>query len=139
MWAPAFTTRNGFGEYICTLLSVNLTPGRSCDKPWGMKFERLTSLPSAEVLERLKALTDYWNKKYGIAGTWSGNTLRLKGKMMGVSFDGTVAVGEGRLDANVDAGFLAEKLGGKKYVEGKLDAYLDPARTLEALRARIPA
>lgn len=104
-----------------------------------MKFERRTSLTATEVADRLKALTDYWDKKYGIGGSWSGHTVRLKGKMMGVSFDGTVRISEGRIDADVDAGFLAEKLGGKKYVEGKLDTYLDPQTTLEALRARIPA
>jgi hypothetical protein len=104
-----------------------------------MKFARSTPLAATEVVERLKALTDYWDKKYGIGGTWSGQTVRLKGKMMGVSFDGTVRISEGRLEADVDAGFLAEKLGGKKYVEGKLDTYLDPQTSIEALRARIPA
>lgn len=104
-----------------------------------MKFERRTALPASEVALRLKALTDYWDKKYGIGSSWSGSSVRIKGKMMGVSFDGHVHVGEGRIDADVDAGFLAEKLGGKKYVEGKLDAYLDPSTTVEALRARIPA
>jgi hypothetical protein len=103
-----------------------------------MKFERRTTLPSSDILERLKALTDYWNKKYAIGSTWTGGTVRLKGKIMGVSFDGTVNVTEGRIEANVDAGFLAEKLGGKKYVEGKLDTYLDPAHSIDALRARIP-
>ena len=38
--------------------------------------------------------------------------------------------------ADVDAGFLAEKLGGRKYVEGKLEDYLNPARSLEELQAR---
>jgi hypothetical protein len=104
-----------------------------------MKFERRTALPASEVTDRLKALTDYWSKKYGIGSTWSGSSVRIKGKMMGVSFDGTVRIGEGRIDADVDAGFLAEKLGGKKYVEGKLDTYLDPAASVEALRGRIPA
>jgi hypothetical protein len=104
-----------------------------------MKFERRTALSASEVTDRLKALTDYWEKKYGIGSTWSGSSVRIKGKMMGVSFDGQVRVGDGRIDADVDAGFLAEKLGGKKYVEGKLDAYLDPSATVEALRARIPA
>jgi hypothetical protein len=103
-----------------------------------MKFERLTALPASDVVERLRALTDYWNKKYGIAGTWNGGSVRVKGKMMGVSFDGTVRIGDGSIHADVDAGFLAEKLGGKKYVEGKLDTYLDPSTSIEALRARIP-
>ena len=44
-----------------------------------------------------------------------------------------------RLTADIDAGFLAERLGGKAYVEGKVNEYLDPKQTLEQLKARIPA
>ncbi len=38
----------------------------------------------------------------------------------------------------MNAGFLAERLGGRAYVERKLDDYLDPKKTLAELRARIP-
>jgi hypothetical protein len=55
-----------------------------------------------------------------------------------VKFEGRVRVGDGRLVADVKAGFLAEKLGGRQYVERKLEDYLDPKRSLEELRARVP-
>jgi hypothetical protein len=34
-------------------------------------------------------------------------------------------------------GFLAERLGGRSYVENKLRDYLNPANSIESLRARI--
>ena len=103
-----------------------------------MKLDRRYDMTDEDVLARLRALTDYWHKKHGIASEWRGNTVTLRGKAMGVRFDGTVRIGQGRIDADVDAGFLAEKLGARKYVESKLDDYLDPAKTLDSLRARVP-
>ncbi len=103
-----------------------------------MKIDRNFDMPIDEALERLHALSDYWAGKYGISVTWAGHQGRISGKVRGVKFDGHLCVETGRLTAEIQAGFLAERLGGKKYVEGKLDDYLSPARSLEELRARIP-
>jgi hypothetical protein len=103
-----------------------------------MKIARSFTMPTDEALARLHALSDYWSTKYGLSVTWDGNMGRISGKVRGVRFDGHMRVEPGRLTADIQAGFLAERLGGKKYVEGKLDDYLNPARTLEELRARIP-
>ena len=89
-------------------------------------------------MDRLHALGDYWAAKYGISVTWDGPRGRISGKVRGVKFDGHMQVSAGRISADIKAGFLAERLGAKKYVEGKLTDYLDPARTLEELRRRIP-
>lgn len=103
-----------------------------------MKIDRSFTMPIDEAMDRLHALSDYWSQKYGIALTWDGPSGRIKGKVRGVSFDGRIQVEPGRLTADIKAGFLAERLGGKKYVEGKLDDYLNPAHTLAELRARVP-
>lgn len=103
-----------------------------------MHFETTYDLPDDDALARLRALTDYWVKKHGVKMQWDGGTVTLSGRVMGVKFDGTVRVGGGKLVADVKAGFLAEKLGAKSYVEGKLADYLDPGKSLEELRARIP-
>ncbi len=103
-----------------------------------MKLERTYDLGDEDALARLHALTDYWSKKHGVAVRWSGSDVALEGKTLGVKFEGKVRVHGGRITADVDAGFLAEKLGGRKYVESKLDDYLDPRTSLDALRARIP-
>lgn len=101
-----------------------------------MNLERRYSFQDDEAVARLTALTDYWHRKHGLTCTWTGSACRVQGKVMGVKFDARVTVSGGLVHADVDAGFLAEKLGGRKYVEGKLDDYLDPARSLEELRAR---
>ncbi len=104
-----------------------------------MKLERRYALSEDDALARAHALTDYWAKKHGVKVEWRGDTeVRLSGRVMGVKFDGLVHLGAGSISAEMDAGFLAEKLGGRAYVERKLDDYLDPAKTVEELRARIP-
>jgi len=103
-----------------------------------MKIDRSFTMPMDEAMERLGALSDYWLAKYGVSVTWDGQTGRVMGKVRGVKFDGQIRVEPGRLTADIQAGFLAERLGGKKYVEGKLDDYLNPAHTMEELRARVP-
>ena len=103
-----------------------------------MQVERTYRLPDDEALARLRALTDYWSAKYRVRAEWDGATARISGKVRGVGFDGTVTVRDGRLSADIKAGFLAEKLGGKLYVERKLDDYLDPSRTIAELAARVP-
>jgi hypothetical protein len=103
-----------------------------------MKLERTYDLDDDDALARLHALTDYWAKKYGIRANWSGSTVALEGKALGVKFQGEVRMGSGRIAADVDAGFLAEKLGARRYVESKLDDYLSTSNSLESLRARIP-
>jgi len=96
------------------------------------------SLDEDDALARLKALADYWQKKHGVKATWEGNDVHFDGKVKGVRFDGKVTIGGGRVYANVKTGFLAEKLGGKAYVKGKLADYLDPSNSIEELRSRIP-
>lgn len=101
-----------------------------------MRLERPYAMADEEALDRAKALTDYWSAKYGVRTTWTGSSARIDGNVKGVRFDGGIEVRGGRLVADIKAGFLAEKLGGKKYVEGKLDVYLDPKNGLEELRRR---
>ncbi len=103
-----------------------------------MKIDHSFTLAEDEALDRLHALGDYWSAKYGVSVTWTGPRGKVSGKVRGVKFDGHMQVASGRITADIKAGFLAEKLGGKKYVEGKIADYLNPAHTLAELRARIP-
>jgi Putative polyhydroxyalkanoic acid system protein (PHA_gran_rgn) len=102
-----------------------------------MKLEKPHSFALEEAVARIKALTTYWDTRYGTRTTWTGNNAHIKGKVKGISFDGKFAVDERCLVAEVKVGFLAEKIGGKAYVERKLDDYLRATTTLEALQARI--
>jgi hypothetical protein len=100
-----------------------------------MKFEFPHSLSEDEALARVQALTTYWGK-YGVNADWQGRTARIKGKVKGISFEGTMEIRARVLAADMKVGFLAEKLGGRAYVERKLGEYLDPRKSLEELRAR---
>ena len=104
-----------------------------------MNLERPYACPDDEALTRLHALTDYWQRKHGLTAAWTAGACHVHGKVKGVKFDARVTVANGLVKADVDAGFLAEKLGGRKYVEGKLEDYLNPARTVDELRARARA
>lgn len=103
-----------------------------------MDFHRSYDMPEAEAIERLRALADYWIAKHGVNITWEGPVAHLDGKVKGVKFKGHVDCAGGTIDAEMKANFLAEKLGGKLYVGRKLDDYLDPKNSVDALRARIP-
>jgi len=102
-----------------------------------MKLDRTHSFSQEEAVARVRALTDYWDTRHGTHTDWQGSTARIKGKVKGLSFDGTFSIDERHLVAEVKVGLLAEALGGRGYVERKLTDYLDPARTLEELRRRI--
>ncbi|MEM6957586.1 MAG: polyhydroxyalkanoic acid system family protein [Myxococcota bacterium] len=102
-----------------------------------IEYERSYDQTDEEALERLKLLADYWSAKWGFAPTWDGGTARFDGRVVGVRFRGTVEIGRGRVHARMNAGFLAEKLGGRAYVSRKVDDYLDPANSIASLRARI--
>jgi hypothetical protein len=104
-----------------------------------LEFDRHYTLSDTDALARAHALTDYWEKKHKLTVTWRNEReVHLSGRVMGVKFDGLVRIGDGKIRAEMNAGFLAEKLGARAYVERKLDDYLDPARSLAELRARIP-
>lgn len=100
-----------------------------------MKLEYPHSFTPEEAQARIRALTDYW-MKYGIQSSWRGDSAEISGKVKGVSFSGTLRLGAGALTGEVKVGFLAEKLGGRAYVERKLSEYLDPKVTLDELKAR---
>ena len=101
-----------------------------------MKVQHAHSFDREEARNRLEALTHYWSTKYGISSRWSGDTVHVNGKVKGIKFEGDIQVADGRIAGDVKAGFLAEKLGGRQYVEQKLQEYFDPGNTVEALRSR---
>ncbi len=102
-----------------------------------MKLEHRHSFTQEEAVARIKALTDYWSKKYGVQCDWQADSAHIKGNVKGVSFDGTFDLKPSLLAAEVKVGFLAERLGGKAYVERKLTEYLDPKNSLDSLKARV--
>ena len=98
-----------------------------------MKIDRNHPFSLEEARSRLEALTTYWHTKYGIKPQWSGNTLRCKGSVKGVTFDATMDVAETTIKCEADVGWLAERLGARSYIEKKLAEYLDTSKPVTAL------
>ena len=98
-----------------------------------LKFDVPNSLPVEDAKKRVEALLAYWNKNYGVTSAWTGLSATMKGKAMGVTIDGKLAVEASRIagEAN-DPGMLLRGQA-KKYLERKFAQYLDPSRTLEQL------
>ncbi len=99
-----------------------------------MKITKPHSFSADDAVARLRALTQYWDSRYGTRTSWTGNAARIVGKVKGIKFDGKFSVADSSLNADVKVGFLAEKMGGRGYVEHKLEQYLDPNTTLDALK-----
>lgn len=102
-----------------------------------MKLEQAHPFTRDEATARMKALTDYWDRKHGIHSEWQGSTARIKGRVKVVSFEGSFTLDDHRLIADLKVSFGGEMIG-RPYVERKLAEYLDPAVTLESLQARVP-
>ncbi len=101
-------------------------------------IEELThALPLEEACARLRALTDYWDSRFGTRTRWDGSRGHISGKVLGIRFEGTFSVEEERLRGQLRSGFLGERLGGRSYVLRKLADYLDPSRPLAELQARV--
>lgn len=92
-----------------------------------MKFEVSHNLPRAEARKRVEQLVDHWAKKYGVATTWTGDSAKLKGKVMGITIDADLAVTENTVGGEgTDPGFLF-RAKAKDYLQTKLSAALDPS------------
>ena len=81
---------------------------------------------------RIEALTKYWENKYGVKATWSGNRAHAKGSVKGITFDATVDVAAGTLVCESELNFIMARIAGP-YIEKKIDEYLDASKKLDAL------
>lgn len=98
-----------------------------------MEITKEHNFSQDEAKSRIELLLAYWKDKYGLAYTWTDQKATVNGKVKGIEFDGSLEVESARVCADIDVGFLAEKLGGRQYVEHKVDTYLDAAKDLDAL------
>lgn len=98
-----------------------------------IKFEVPNSLPVEDAKKRVEALLGYWNRKYGVTSAWTGLNATMKGKAVGVTIDGKLAVEAARIAGEAsDPGMLLRGQA-QKYLTRKFAEYLDPKRSLEQL------
>ncbi|MFO0596127.1 MAG: polyhydroxyalkanoic acid system family protein [Myxococcaceae bacterium] len=100
-----------------------------------IKFEVPNSLPVEDAKKRVEALLAYWKRKYNVASEWAGAAATMKGKAMGVSIDGKLAVEGHRIAGEAaDPGMLLRGQA-QKYLQRKFSEYLDPKKSLEQIIA----
>ncbi len=103
-----------------------------------MKIVHSHGFDEQEARDRVTALTDYWSTRYAMVGSWQGDRYHIRGKTKGIRFDATFALAPGQVEVAVEVPFFARRIG-RDYVDRKLRDYLDPAHSLEQLRARLSA
>ncbi|MCI0672897.1 MAG: polyhydroxyalkanoic acid system family protein, partial [Myxococcaceae bacterium] len=80
----------------------------------------------AEARERVQQLLTYWGERFGVQGFWTGNTVRVVGRLIGVAFEARLVVGDDRVVAEAsDPGFFMRGAA-IDYINRKLGKYLNP-------------
>jgi hypothetical protein len=98
-----------------------------------IKFDVPNTLPLEEAKKRVEALLSYWNRKYGVASAWTGESATMKGKAVGVTIDGKLTVEQSRIAGEAtDPGMLLRGQA-QKYLTRKFAEYLDATKSLEQL------
>ena len=101
-----------------------------------MRIEESHSFTVEEAQQRLKLLVDGWQKKYGVNATWSGSSVTVSGKAMGVTIDATVKVESNRILAEGKDPGLLLRSAATNYIKKKFGEFFDPKVTLADLSAR---
>lgn len=98
-----------------------------------IKLDIPHSLPIEEAKKRVQSLLGYWDRKYNVKTTWTGDVVTFSGKTMGISIDGRLTIAAGKLSGDAgDPGFLL-RAQAEKYLKRKFADYLDPNKTLADL------
>jgi hypothetical protein len=87
-----------------------------------------------EARERIRALADYMQNKHGMQVTWNGaDSMHLRGKYTVVNIDAQVTLKPGVVQVQGKDPGMMLRATAKRYVGGKLEAYLDPRVPLDQL------
>ncbi|MCI0571179.1 MAG: polyhydroxyalkanoic acid system family protein [Myxococcaceae bacterium] len=101
-------------------------PAEASEHHLPISFVRAHSLGRAEARERVQQLLTYWGERFGVQGFWTGNTVRVVGRLFGVAFEARLVVGDDRVVAEAsDPGFFMRGAA-IDYINRKLGKYLNP-------------
>jgi hypothetical protein len=102
-----------------------------------MELEHSHQFDQAEARERVRALADYLANKHGMQVSWlDDDRAHVKGKYTIVAIDVEVAVEPGKVKVKGKDPGMLWRSPAKKYVAGKLEAYLNPAASAADLPRR---
>jgi hypothetical protein len=98
-----------------------------------LKFEVPHTLSKDEAKKRVEALVTYWGHKHGITAQWSGDNAHFSGKVMGISLDADLTVGDKKVGGEAtDPGMLLRGQA-TKYLQRKFSDFLDGSKSLADL------
>ncbi|MBN1947635.1 MAG: polyhydroxyalkanoic acid system family protein [Bradymonadales bacterium] len=101
-----------------------------------VNMEVAHALPLDDALARMRALTDYFQNKYGAIVAWDGAKGSIKVRQLMIDFQYDFVVDDRKvLLEGTDPGFLLRKTA-YDYLDQKMKRYLDPANPLDSLPRR---
>jgi hypothetical protein len=99
-----------------------------------LKLDIPHALQVEDARARVTALLDHWAKKYGVKIAWTGDKATFDGKVMGISFNGSLTVLGGKIAGEAsDPGMLLRGQA-QKYLTKKFGDYLDAKKSLNDLQ-----
>jgi hypothetical protein len=98
-----------------------------------LSFEVPHSLSKDEARQRMERLIGYWGTKYGVKAQWAGDQATLSGKVMGITLNATLQVGDQKVGGEASDPGLLFRGQAKKYLTHKFTHYLDPKKQLAEL------
>ena len=100
-----------------------------------MTLEHRHSFSADDAAARLRALSAYWGRKYGLRFDFTENRATAVGEVKGVKIHAEVRLEAGVVRVTADDPPLLMRALAKAYVAGKLSHFLDPKIPIEKLRA----
>lgn len=95
-------------------------------RPFTIRIEQPHTYSVQEARIRLGYLLDYWTERFGVTQKWSGNTVLVTGKVLGIRVEAWVQVQGHRIWAlAVDPGPLMRRAG-ERYIRNKIAKYMHP-------------
>ncbi|HLT30225.1 MAG TPA: polyhydroxyalkanoic acid system family protein [Myxococcaceae bacterium] len=95
-------------------------------RPYTIRIEQPHTYSAQEARVRLSYLLDYWTERFGVTQQWSGNTVLVTGKVLGIRVEAWVQVQGHRIWAlAVDPGPLMRGAG-ERYIRKKIAKYMHP-------------
>ena len=88
------------------------------------------------ALERIQALTAYWQAKYGVDLKWRKNRCTIGGRVLGIGFEASIEVKAAHvMFEGPDPSFVIRRFV-KRYLDHKLGQYMDPNTPVAELEER---
>ena len=91
-----------------------------------MRIHKAHTFDKKEAKQRLVALCEYWQSKYGIEPDWSEDSAHVSGSIMGFSFNADLAIHDDHILVTGPPPSLLVRGRVIGYIEDKLEEYLDP-------------